>query len=195
MSGFGSKQVKGSNCNELLPNPDGSLNANITTAPGAGVPNIYMWEKMLDGGSREMAVDGTVPKTFLFAPAGGVVCDLASIMLTIIDPGSMEDLDFGSIPGPLTNGLLLETKVNGTGPHTNLILFDNADLSTHFKKMAGDEGDHGFMDERDQFKGIITFEDPITLIGSKGDFVRWTVQDDLQDLKLLRSTAKLLKNV
>lgn len=199
MSSFGKQTIKGKNCNTLEPNPDGSINVVSTSSPGAGTPNIYEFKKLqTSGGIVGMNVDGsTTPVIFEFKPGAGEIFDLQMLTLLMIDPGSMDTTDFGSIL-KLPTGFLLEMKVNGTGPHTTALLKDNGDIATHFQSLPSISGNEnrGFLDEQDQFRGMMLFDvDPVPLFGDKGDFIRWTVQDDLTKLKELRSSVRLLKTV
>ena len=192
MSSFGSKQIKGSNCNELLPNPDGSL--NVSVIPGRKGFNPYIWKPLeTPGPSIEMDVDGSVtPVLFSFIPGAGETFNISGISLVLIHKGKMQPPRFGSIAGGLANGLELEVQLNGVASDI-LALFDNLDIATHFKSdpsITGDES-QGFLDSVDVYRGTLTFDIPMTITGDTSDFIRWSVQDNLTALDSLRSSVKM----
>lgn len=65
MSGLGNKQVKGSNCNEILPNEDGSLNvkAEIVDSLNNSVEVISHFDEAVGvaSGATETIIEYTVP--------------------------------------------------------------------------------------------------------------------------------------
>lgn len=155
-------------------------------------PKIYKIARFEDSGSADMDVDGSgADVEFDFTPGGGELFLVEAVSFVIIDPGSMDATDFGSIVG-LSTGLKLEAKVNGGAITEIMNIKDNVDIATHFRgEGETDAEDRGFLDDRDQYRGIIKFIRPILLDGSKSDFIRWVVRDNLVRVKVLRSSVRM----
>jgi len=186
--------IRGNTDDTFIGNIGDRLKVTHSAAPGSGTSVIpaemimHLPEYLEDvGNNREMDVDGTIAKVFDFTPGASELWYLDFLKMLIVDPGSMDLDDFGSIPGPLTNGVLIEIKANGI-LHAPFNLTDNIDLDNFFGSnarggMDSSDDDETFLDEGDQYKGIKLFHPVITLDGDQGDFVKATVRDDLRDLK------------
>lgn len=149
---------------------------------------VHNIEHLENGGSADMTVDGsTVNVEFVWNVPGGETWYLDWLSFVIVDPGTMDTGDFGSITGSLTNGLKIEFKTNGT-VYEYINLTDNLEIAHTFVgrggKSTGEESS-AFLDEDDLFIGNSVFNPQITLKGSTSDFVKATVRDDLTDLQNL----------
>lgn len=188
------KQLRGASDGTFIGNVSDALKVTQSAVSGSGISVVpaeklvHIPEYLENAGSREMDVDGDpTPVVFDFTPGAGEIWLLNKLAIVILDPGSMDKNDFGAIPGPLTNGVLLEIKANGI-THTVFNFTDNLDVSHYFIGAGGgggDDSDTGWLDTLDQFRGCKTYGPPITLDGDQGDFIRVTVRDDIRALKTL----------
>lgn len=154
---------------------DASVDQNVTYESGS----------LLNGSSKSMDVNGSsTAQEFEFAPASGRIYRLQRISLFIQDPGSMDASDFGAISGSLSTGVVVSAQTSGT-EYDIATLQDNMDISMSFYGRVvggGGEGGSGFFDEDDSYYGVMDFKPEIMLDGDQGDFVKFTINDDLTDL-------------
>ena len=69
-------------------------------------PNrVYECHYLENGGSSEMNIDGTTPKTFSWAPPSGETWRLEEISIFLLDPGPMDNNKFAGLNLALTTGL------------------------------------------------------------------------------------------
>lgn len=145
---------------------------------------------LLNGTSKDMNVNGSItPVNFNFTPTSGSYY-VEKIIIFIADTGTQSFDNFGAIAGPLTNGLLIKTKSNGA-ENDFINLKNNTDIAMSFHEHAVLLAaiSTGFLNSNDFFMGSISFNNPITLKSSTGDFLRATVRDDLTALTILRILA------
>lgn len=136
-------------------------------------------------GSSDMTVDGSgTPVIFLLGPAAGEIWFVERVTLLSKDSGNLDLNEFGSGPA-LSNGLRIEVQSNNVA--INDFVFKNNQELINTSDM--------FL-EIDQFTGAsllmyqFIFKETITLFGDQGDFVRFTVQDNLNGLQVLNTSLK-----
>ena len=134
------------------------------------------------GGSEDMGVNGSsTPVDFFDGPPSGQVWYVTGLQLVLIDPGSMDPNDFGSIGG-LTNGFGFVVEINSTEYNVNFI-FNNKDLATELPdRHIFTSIDSGFFTEDDVFIGGMVFNPPITLDGDNSDRMIARVRDNLSNI-------------
>lgn len=152
---------------------------------------IYQINPLLNGGSKEMAVDGSVGDVdFTFSPSAGEVLYLESVSLTIEDKGKMDLNAFGAIPAGLANGVLITIQSKAT-VYDIVNLFDNGDISNSFVGAATPTST-GWFDTDDAFIGERVFNvGQMVLRGDDSDFFRVRIRDDLSALDFFRSSLIL----
>ena len=160
-----------------------ALVGSVPVAPSSNV--IYIPEFVRNGSNRSMDVNGSgTAQEFEWVVPASETWYLSALVFMIIDNGSMDRTDFGSISGGIDDGLLIEIRTQGT-TYTYANLEDNTDIIHAFPYAqktpdgVGEEG-LGFMDEDDMYHALAKFKVPITLV--TGDFVRVTVRDNLTGL-------------
>lgn len=165
--------------------PDLDLEDNVTINPVPGSSVYYETGYLLDGGSKEMAVNGSgTAAEYEYAPTAGQVHYLESLSLFINDNGSITPGKFGNLSA-LSNGLMIEVKTNGTTVEL-MNMQDNMDITLLFGSFNSLDASTGY------FNGEKTLEvnwkpnNPIKLNGDDSDFVRATVRDNLSQLTYLR---------
>lgn len=152
--------------------------------------------KFLNAGSKAMNVNGTTPKSFSYSPVSGSI-GIVSLSVILEDAGTSSFSNFGSIAGPLTNGVLIRSTINNVTA-TLATLLDNADLCTHFNQYIhfGNGATStlgapiGFGDSADVFIGTFAFFDPLILTDS--DLIEISIQDNLTALGTFAMSAKIL---
>ena len=194
---------------------DETTNADVSTqsnkrclhvyGPDDGVNNdprppfnvVHMCEAFLDGSTDSMNVNGsTTAVDYTFGPPSGQIWYVNQISLLIIDAGTMDVGDFGSIAGSLTNGLLLVQDIGST-EYTLENIVSNGNIATCFPRYAysptaggGEGGGAGFLDSEDSFLGTMSVRPSITLNGTNGDQLIFRVRDNLTALGGLRASAQ-----
>lgn len=201
MAGFGlgddnadDKYIKGGTDNTLIGNIGDRLKVS------GGIPSlplnntIHVPSYLTNGSSSSMTVDGSsTPVEFTWSPPSSQTWYLQTIEMLLIDPGTMDAGDFGSISGSLSNGVLVTIRSQGT-LYTIVNLQTNADLSLLFG--GGGTGSNsgsifdsaGFLDSSDIFRGSKAFSSPIILQNSTSDFVKITIRDNLTSLSHFRAS-------
>lgn len=193
-----------------------NLKAQTHTHDGAGVPIgsigdrlkvaadiiptgkvVHATNYLLNGSSNSMSVNGSsTPVSFTYTVPGGQTWYVQNINLFMIDGGTMDPTDFGSIAG-LTNGLLLEASVSGNlytiGTYKN-----NVELATLFSSSSvGNSttlfGTSGFLETSDIYLGSKVFKPEITL--NAGDYIRVTVRDNLTSIDILNMSISRWRDV
>jgi hypothetical protein len=155
---------------------------------------VTIQDHLKNAGSKLMNVNGTlaVPIKFTLAPTAGLTYFVESLSLFLVDIGTMDYGDFGSIAGALANGLLVSVKSKGTiYPICNIV--DNIDLTLFFKAdpVTGVGGaSTGFLNDGDYFVGTVDFNNPIIIQNSTADEIYAEVRDSLSALDHLRCVVK-----
>ena len=146
---------------------------------------VPLTTKLENGGSDDMTVNGSgTPVDFVDGPPAGQVWYMTGVQLVLIDPGTMDPDDFGSIGG-LTNGFGFVVEVNSTEYDVNFI-FNNKDLATELPdRHIFTSIDSGFFTEDDVFIGGMIFNPPIKLDGDNGDQMIARVRDNLTGISHL----------
>jgi len=148
------------------------------------------------GGSKEMAVDGSVAAVdFFIQPAGGELWIIDYVTLLLIDAGDMNANVFGALGAALGTGLQLIERINGAESIYSTIQ-DNADLAQFFfggtsTIGAGGGVDAGFLNTVDKALGRITFDGKITLDGDDNDRLIIRVNDDLTGIDTLMTSVHI----
>lgn len=160
-----------------------------------GAPGIVSVPEMLylqDGTTIDMNVDGsTTAKTYQIQVPTNEIWYVDDLRILLMDKGSMDPQDFGSIADGLTNGLLLQADIKGT-LYTMFNIQNNMDLAMLFKAQTpSDSSEVGFLDTIDKFIGDRSFPIPLYLNGD--DILKVTVQDDLTGLGRLRMVINKFK--
>jgi hypothetical protein len=170
---------------------DGSIHNKTDPRPLKNV--IYNCHNLLNGSSKFMNVNGSAgsPINFEFLPSGSDIWFLDSIVLFLMDPGSMDYDDFGAISGSLTNGLRIVVRSNGV-EYEIANIKDNTELVSYFLDSTSFGKDSsGILDDDDSYVGAMHFKNPIRLDASQGDYVRIQVRDNLNNLTSLQSSIKI----
>lgn len=161
----------------------------------SGIPadnSVFFTTYLLNGASAAMNVSGTLgsPQSFTYAPSAGQVSYLTTVKFLLIDSGTMDPGDFGSITSGLANGVVIEIKSQGV-IYTYCTLRTNLDITL---LLAGGGGGtstpiflglgttSGFLETSDVVMSGKSFSPPIPLVGSSGDYVRFMVRDNLTTL-------------
>ena len=167
----------------------------IQSASGASLdprpPFDIEWhtQPFLNGASPAMAVDGSVtPVVFTIAPPSDEIWYCKRLRFAIDDNGTIKIGDFAGISGELTNGLKLEFVINSiTTVFKNIK--SNGEILMNFTEGNHIQNVSGFVNGN-FFQGGFDFghtSESITLDGSRGDSMKWTVRDNLSPLLYLRS--------
>lgn len=143
---------------------------------------------LTNSGSREMNVAGTA--TFSYVVPPGESWRVSSLGVLFIDNGSNAATNFGA-GSALTNGVLLEYKVNRGVNRTLANIQSNADWELIFDEKENRTG--GFLNAEDAFSGRYNFDPELRLL--EGDYVRATVRDNLTAIDFFRMTLKLWRSV
>jgi hypothetical protein len=165
--------------------PDLDLEENVTISPIPGSNVTYSTGYLLNGGSKNMTVNGSgTTQTFEFAPTSGVMCYLESMSMFIHDNGSVSPNKFGNVTA-LSNGLQIQVKANGST--TELMnMQDNIDIVTLFGSFNSLDASSGFYNGEKTLEVVWKPAAPIKLDGDNSDFVRANVRDNLSSLLNLR---------
>ncbi len=163
-------------------NPDGSIKAPLPSTR----PVKYKTELLVNGGSPDMTVDGSVtPVVFERTFITSEIVFLEKLVLEIRDSGGSGLGDFGS-GSALTNGLLIEIQIGGI-IEMSVVVKTNGELVS-----AAD-----IIFEITQFQGSsllvynFVFRQPISINhNDDDDFIRVTVQDDLSGIQALQMAFK-----
>ena len=160
--------------------------SNQPTIPST--PTTYVSEHFNEdiAGTPDMARDGSVtPLVYTLAPASGKIFYVDHIQFYLQDSGNADADDFGALAG-LTNGVILEQKVNGGAVKEVTTLFDNMDIVNHILVDIQNTGSTtGFFNAK-FMSGGMQFRKEIILDGTQGDYLRWRVRDDLTGLIFFR---------
>lgn len=143
-----------------------------------------------NAGSFNMDVDGSVTNV-VFDMGPNKAGDsrnwfIDHFGIQIDDLGNINLDDFGAIAGGLTNGILIQFKINGI-THNFATIKNNRDVLAFF----GNEGTlqntgSGFV-KGNFYQGAIGMQDPkMKLVSSEDDRIVITVRDDLTGLESLR---------
>jgi hypothetical protein len=148
---------------------------------------VYQTKFLLNGSSKQMAVDGDpTAQEFEFLVGSGEVFFAESLQIYLSDFGTPDEGDFGSIAGGLSNGVLIEFRTqSSTFEYANLQ--DNLDVAMAFPKPSF--GDTGWFSTGDFYLAQIDFKVPMKL--SQGDFIRFTIRDDIDGLNSFYAACKV----
>lgn len=152
-----------------------------------GVNPLYTFTKLSNGGSFDMAVDGSIlNKSFTWTPPDNNIWYINKVVLFICDNGTNAPDDFGSITtgGNLTNGLQLIQDVGGT-ENEIVNLRSNMDLALFFK-INHNPTNSGFLAANEATICESELIPNIQLNGTSDSFVA-KVRDDLTGINFLRA--------
>lgn len=147
-------------------------------------------------GSKLMNVNGSVtPAVFLYAPAAADITAINELTVVLTDEGTSPLGVFGSLAAALSVGIKIEVILNGVTFPISLIK-DNADLASRFTFSQFGNGSvlsilglgtaQGFGNSNDVFVGSLQLPEPLVLVGSTGDEMRITIQDNLTAVDVLQ---------
>lgn len=154
-------------------------------------------QQLLLSGSKAMNVNGGTPKTFTYSPGSGNVRVIALSCL-LKDDGTTDMTKFGAITA-LTNGVLLQWSIDGS-TQTMATIKDNSDI-THTFPHAQHFGNsatlsilaiitpQGFGNSTNIFRGMIVFNQPVTLSGS--DAINVIIQDNITAIDVFTISAHI----
>jgi hypothetical protein len=135
-----------------------------------------------------MGVSGTLgsPVHFTLSPPSGQVWYIKDVTLLSREVGTNSFDKFMTLTA-LTNGLQLNTTISSTN-YEILNLKDNSDMMVLLSDAGGTGGSWEVLD-LDSYRGRISFPGGLTLNGTNGDFIRWSVRDNLSTLDRVQSCA------
>lgn len=114
-----------------------------------------------------------------------------SIKVFLLDTGTTLPGNFGAISA-LTNGLMLQMKINGT-VYTIDTIKSNFELALCFSNDKMIPPTSGFLESADGWMGEIKMSVPVKLRASTGDFVRVSIRDNLTSIDFLRFKVKAFR--
>jgi len=187
----GIAKLRGNSDNTLIGNVGDRLKVDSVQGTPVDRPVVYKSPFLIDGGlSKDMGINGSVtPVEFIVAPSAGEVWFVETVRLTLIDPGKHGLEEFGAGPG-LVNGCKFEAKINGSIADTT-VLKDNGDMlatATVFQRISQ-------FDEDDIYRYTIHFKNEYVLKGDLGDFLKMTIQDDLDVVHTFTMSARYWKEI
>lgn len=183
--------IEGGTDGSSIGNEGDRLKVNIDAIAGGNEAIIpadeinYFTEFVRNGGSRELAVDGSsTPVEFTAGPSGSEKWYLTELVIMIQDGGNLDATDYGSLVS-LTNGLLIEHSLDSTD-YSITNLQQNLDIGMTFSSQALEGSSQGFLNDANLFIGAFRIEPEITLDAANSDVLKATVRDDLSALTLHR---------
>lgn len=141
---------------------------------------VYQDVFLLNGGSREMSVNGSVTEVeFSAGPSAGDVWEIVNINFVLQDNGSTSADEFGA-RSALTNGLQIDQYI-GSVDYELVNLQSNADVLAVFTQAGWFGGAaSGFVTDANYFNGHFPLrETPVVLDGDDGDLIKGVVRDNL----------------
>lgn len=164
----------------------------------AGMPSRryhHLDPRFKNGAAKDMNVNGSgVPQEFIVGPPVGELWVVDYITLVILDAGDMLPGSFGSIAGPLANGVELFSKMTDV-ERIGTTLNDNLDVLQCFA--GGRPGgvspvgsaDAGFLNSVDYISGQMSFSGgEFLLFGDEGDHLGFRINDDLLNIGEMRAS-------
>lgn len=184
-----SVRIGGGVANETVEAPNEAGRVRLATLNQKELPSQrpikYKILPFENGGSNDMAVNGSVtPVVFELAPLPGENWFVERITVIMRDSGNLGLGDFGS-GAALTNGLLIEFSsqgsiINAPVVKTNQDLLDGSDIFNTISQFSGSN----------ILVYLFIFREPIALDGDQGDFIRFTVRDNLTGIQILSAALK-----
>lgn len=131
---------------------------------------------LLNGSAINMAVNGSVtPAAYTMPLVANEIFSVDELILTMAGTGTIsQTTDFWDFAG-LTNGLNTDLKLGATTLTTVGAIKSNLDLI----QLIGADFVGKVLGTRNVVRGVITFKTPVTFNGTRGDFYRITVRDNL----------------
>lgn len=151
----------------------------VSDGAAAEDPAAEVKERLLNGGSDDMSIDGSTPVSFVVNADGSDDIRLASLRLVMVaDEIKMEPDDFGPIDD-LLNGVKVEVRSNSVTTQIALVkkTTDFLDFHGPSTQPFDRSGNKDLMIVQHNFGGS-------KLVAGSGDFVKVTIQDDLSDNKI-----------
>jgi hypothetical protein len=165
------------------------IKAQSTAVAPSEKPNHFV-SFLENGGSREMAIDGSVTsQIFSVGPAAGEIWYVYELQFLMADLKVEVRDRYGDISGGLTNGLLCESVIGGT-PREIFNVVDNKEVAVIFDYEFSSKTQAGLANEDALFVGNLKFDNVIQLVGDDSDLIRLTVRDDLTGLNSQLMTLK-----
>lgn len=168
--------------------------ARLVTDNGAPGKKIALFEVDFEDsvGSSDLLVNGSVtPVVFTVAPPVGEIWFIQTVTWLFDDSGTTNLTDFGAINGGLTNGVLLEERIDSVN-HVGANLINNIDIIMIFPLIfSGASG--GVGNSTQLYVGRLGPTTALTLNGDDGDLIRITVRDNVTGLNAFRMGATYMR--
>lgn len=160
-------------------------------SPYGSTPQII---NLSNSGSKNMCVNGSSnAQTFSYTNTNSSPVTLNGISILLSHNGTTPFGVFGALSSSLTNGIIIQTNINGTA-NTLTSIKDNSDLCTRFQQnQFGSSAvlsilsivtPEGFGNSNNVFVGFMEFPDPILL--NVNDSISAIVQDNLSSVNYLQ---------
>ncbi len=165
----------------------GSSSVSVVQASDSNVivATAHVSEYVLNGGSNDMAVDGTTPVTFSYTPPAGKDFKVSRLLLYLETSTAMDSIEFGNI-AVLANGVL----INVAG-ETITTWQDNVDMLTDMFDLT--QAGEAFGKVTRTLAGRWTFARDIpgkSLLVPNGQGFDIVIQDNLSTLSIFRLKVK-----
>ena len=148
--------------------------------------SILLRSMTLDGdpmGDANMAVDGSVtPVEFFIRPTAGFQFFSSITSIEVSDSGSPTLTDYGSITGPLTNGIQFFVDIDGVVTDILAPIKSNRDLLNLAPTLTRQDYSGNQSLEIYTFDTGLHADSPVVLNSASGDRFGVRVQDDLSTL-------------
>lgn len=188
-------QIKGGTDGTLIGNIGDRLKIAAATSPAPASNVVYAVQKLTNGGSEHMAVNGAVtPVNFDYTPASSETWFITAINVFLFDNGTTVPTSFGAIAGGLLNGVEIRVRSKGTEYLMGTIQ-NNIQMSLFFRDAYFVPGTSGLFESSDIVVAKIQFENPIIIQNSTSDFVRFRIRDNLSSLDEFSAQAKVWKSI
>lgn len=178
---------------------DNAVKVTGTVVEQRNIDQKYVWRdaRFSNGSTTNLDLNGSsTPQDFTFGPPSGEVWYVRFVSILILDPGSPDVDDFGSIGGGLTNGMQFVQQIDNVEYELGNFK-DNGALSLCFTDSAystpASEDGVGWLDEDDCFLGQKIFDPPIRLDGDAdggGDKMIFRIRDNLNAIQRLQAVGR-----
>lgn len=167
--------------------------AALHSEPSSNVVTVHKYLQL--SGSKAWNVNGSSgsPQHFDAGPASGESWFVKKFIFYFTDTGAFSATNFASLGTPLTNGIDITIKSQGTSYAAIINIKDNADLTSFFDSTTSSTAT--LFSSSNAFVGELIFDNPIKLTQSLGDFFRVSVKDNLTGLDLARASIVGFKSI
>jgi hypothetical protein len=175
----------------------GSVGSNSAEYPSVVYGSIPCTDS---SGDFEQDVDGDPNNVdFSAGPPAGEVWYVTEAVFILIDKGSMDPEDYGSIGGGLDEDKSTQfiARINST-EYLLADMTDNLSIIAFFSMGRSgsptiDNGKGGFLDEEDVYSGTKRFPIPLKLVGDNGDKLTFRIRADLKSIDWQRGGFQYYK--